>query len=174
MIIWRPSIFLGKDSTTASSAVSSLRRFRTSTPMSWCAISRPRKRIVTFTLLPSSRKRVRLRSFTDDPGGAVLRALCLHGAEGRFRLPPGGRQGARGAIPWRRHSPSVPDVVRTLWRATVAHRRGDVRVPGRRRVIALLRNDLLPGPIFGPGIASIRRRQASNPVKAPVFPENRP
>ncbi|CSI18512.1 Uncharacterised protein [Vibrio cholerae] len=35
MIIWRASILVGKDSTTANSSVSSFSRFKTSTPMSW-------------------------------------------------------------------------------------------------------------------------------------------
>lgn len=64
MIIWRPSIFVGKDSTTASSCKSSFTRLSTSIPICWCAISRPRKRSVILALSPSSRKRIRLRSFT--------------------------------------------------------------------------------------------------------------
>ena len=46
MIIWRPSIFVGKDSTTASSLRSSRTRLSTSIPICWWAISRPRKRSV--------------------------------------------------------------------------------------------------------------------------------
>ena len=63
MIIWRPSIFVGKDSTTASSLRSSRTRLSTSIPICWWAISRPRKRSVILALSPSSRKRIRLRSF---------------------------------------------------------------------------------------------------------------
>lgn len=52
MIIWRPSIFVGKDSTTASSCKSSFTRLSTSIPICWCAISRPRKRSVILALSP--------------------------------------------------------------------------------------------------------------------------
>src|SRR5690606_2025868 len=56
MVIWRPSI-LGVCSTLAFSPRSSRTRSSSFMPSSWCAISRPRKRRVTFTLSPSSRKR---------------------------------------------------------------------------------------------------------------------
>ncbi len=56
MIIWRPSIFVWKDSTTASSCKSSFTRLSTSIPICWRAISRPRKRSVILALSPSSEK----------------------------------------------------------------------------------------------------------------------
>ena len=46
------------------SCKSSFTRLSTSIPICWCAISRPRKRSVILALSPSSRKRIRLRSFT--------------------------------------------------------------------------------------------------------------
>ncbi|STW22230.1 Uncharacterised protein [Klebsiella variicola] len=51
MIIWRPSIFVGKDSTTASSLRSSRTRVSTSIPICWWAISRPRKRQCDLSLI---------------------------------------------------------------------------------------------------------------------------
>src|SRR5690606_7801018 len=63
MTICRPSIS-AFCSTTAISARSPDTRCRSRRPISWCAISRPRKRSVTLALSPSVRKRVRLRSLT--------------------------------------------------------------------------------------------------------------
>src|SRR5713101_5805344 len=61
MINCRPSI-LGNCSTTACGSRSCLTRSIRRTPNSWCAISRPRYRSVTFALSPSSRNLIRLRS----------------------------------------------------------------------------------------------------------------
>src|ERR687897_1209745 len=63
MIIWRPSI-IGSLSTLARVAVSALTRSSSLTPRSVCAISRPRKRSVTLTLSPSSKKRCTAFIFT--------------------------------------------------------------------------------------------------------------
>ena len=46
---------------SATSSSSDASRFRMRRPISLCAISRPRKMTVDFTLLPSSRKRSALR-----------------------------------------------------------------------------------------------------------------
>src|SRR5262252_8631801 len=54
--IWLPSI-RGSVSAMATSASSCTSRSRIRRPISGCAISRPRKKIVAFTLSPSSRKR---------------------------------------------------------------------------------------------------------------------
>src|SRR5581483_4194029 len=54
--IWLPSI-RGSVSAMAVSRSSSTSRSRMRRPISGCAISRPRKKIVAFTLSPSSRKR---------------------------------------------------------------------------------------------------------------------
>src|SRR6266446_1505403 len=61
MINCRPSI-LGNCSTSAYGSRSCLTRSIRRTPNSWCAISRPRYRSVTFALSPSSRNLIRLRS----------------------------------------------------------------------------------------------------------------
>src|SRR6185312_14860610 len=63
MVIWRPSI-KGSASTLAIGAVSVRTRWRSLKPISWCAISRPRKRSVTLTLSPSSKNRRTERIFT--------------------------------------------------------------------------------------------------------------
>src|SRR5215216_6054928 len=63
MIIWRPSI-CGSLSTLAIVAVSALTRSKSLTPSSVWAISRPRKRSVTLTLSPSSKKRCTAFIFT--------------------------------------------------------------------------------------------------------------
>src|SRR5690606_3115401 len=63
MIIWRPSI-LGANSTLASSSKSAWTLFISFMPSSGWAISRPRKRIVTLTLSPSSKKRCMALAFT--------------------------------------------------------------------------------------------------------------
>ncbi len=63
MIIWRPSIFVeGFDYCQFNQIV--FTRLSTSIPICWWAISRLRKRSVILALSPSSRKRIRLRSFT--------------------------------------------------------------------------------------------------------------
>src|SRR5205085_49996 len=54
--IWLPSC-RGMFSGVATSARSSISRSRMRRPISGCAISRPRKKIVAFTLSPSARKR---------------------------------------------------------------------------------------------------------------------
>src|SRR5450759_2804582 len=54
--IWLPSC-RGMFSGTATSVRSSINRSRIRRPISGCAISRPRKKIVAFTLSPSARKR---------------------------------------------------------------------------------------------------------------------
>src|SRR6185369_2485532 len=59
--IWRPSSF-GHCSTWPTCDKSPSTRLRRFMPSSWCAISRPRKRSVTFVLSPSVRKRMRLRT----------------------------------------------------------------------------------------------------------------
>src|SRR5262249_32147026 len=56
--IWRPSSF-GHCSTVPTSLRSASTRLSSCMPSSWCAISRPRKRSVTFVLSPSIRNRVR-------------------------------------------------------------------------------------------------------------------
>src|SRR5690242_11441374 len=61
MVIWRPSM-RGNWSTTPVSAMSAWMRRASSMPSSWCDISRPRKRMFTLTLSPSSRNRTMLRS----------------------------------------------------------------------------------------------------------------
>ena len=61
--IWRPSS-LGYCSTVPNSAKSASTRLSNAKPISWWAISRPRKRRVILALSPSERKRVRLRSLT--------------------------------------------------------------------------------------------------------------
>src|SRR5882672_1860095 len=60
--IWRPSS-LGIASTWLNASRSVRTRSSTLSPRSWCAISRPRKRIVTFALSPSSRNSCSLRTF---------------------------------------------------------------------------------------------------------------
>src|ERR1044072_3142982 len=59
--IWRPSS-LGHCSTVPTSLRSASTRFSSAMPSSWCAISRPRNRSVTFVLSPSVRNLVRFLS----------------------------------------------------------------------------------------------------------------
>src|SRR5438477_5105446 len=63
IVIWRPSM-RGNCSTLAISSRSSLTRISTFMPSSWCANSRPRNRIVTLTLSPSSMNLFMLRILT--------------------------------------------------------------------------------------------------------------
>ena len=63
MIICRFSI-RGICSTLVTGSISERIRSSTFMPMSWCAISRPRKRKVTFTLSPSSMNDFMARIFT--------------------------------------------------------------------------------------------------------------